>query len=67
MVYGFTDCGRCGARVNDDKDERCHNCGAEVDQPRPEARRGPARPGTLVSRLPEHVHQRGLREDVPAP
>ena len=30
MVYGFDDCGSCGARVNVDKDQRCRNCGAEV-------------------------------------
>jgi len=29
-VYGFRDCGKCGARVNEDKDERCGNCGALV-------------------------------------
>src|SRR5581483_2495514 len=30
MVYGFRDCTKCGARVNEDKDQRCANCGAEV-------------------------------------
>ena len=30
IVYGFRDCTRCGARVNEDKDRRCANCGAEV-------------------------------------
>lgn len=30
LVYGFRDCTRCGARVNEDKDARCANCGAEV-------------------------------------
>ncbi len=30
IVYGFRDCVKCGARVNEDKDQRCLNCGAEV-------------------------------------
>jgi len=30
MVYGFRDCTKCGARVNEDKDQRCANCGAGV-------------------------------------
>ena len=30
LVYGFRDCAKCGARVNEDKDRRCQNCGAEV-------------------------------------
>lgn len=30
IVYGFRDCTKCGARVNEDKDQRCANCGAEV-------------------------------------
>jgi phage terminase large subunit-like protein len=30
IVYGFRDCVKCGARVNEDKDKRCANCGAEV-------------------------------------
>ena len=30
MVYGFRDCVKCGARVNENKDKRCMNCGAEV-------------------------------------
>ena len=30
MVYGFRDCTKCGARVNEDKDQRCSNCGAEI-------------------------------------
>ena len=34
-VYGFTDCVKCGARVNYDKDKRCSNCGAEVTPPVP--------------------------------
>ena len=34
-VYGFTDCVKCGARVNYDKDQRCANCGAEVAAPVP--------------------------------
>ena len=34
-VYGFTDCVKCGARVNFDKDKRCSNCGAEVTPPAP--------------------------------
>ena len=34
-VYGFTDCVKCGTRVNYDKDTRCANCGAEVTPPVP--------------------------------
>ena len=34
-VYGFTDCTGCGARVNFDKDESCHNCGKPVVPPAP--------------------------------
>jgi len=30
IVYGFRDCTKCGSRVNEDKDSRCPNCGAEV-------------------------------------
>ncbi len=30
LVYGFRDCVKCGARVNEDKDRQCSNCGAEV-------------------------------------
>jgi phage terminase large subunit-like protein len=30
MVYGFRDCTKCGGRVNEDKDQRCATCGAEV-------------------------------------
>ncbi len=30
QAYGFRDCVKCGARVNEDKDKRCSNCGAEV-------------------------------------
>jgi phage terminase large subunit-like protein len=30
IVYGFRDCTGCGARVNEDKDQRCANCGALV-------------------------------------
>ena len=30
IVYGFRDCTGCGARVNEDKDQRCPNCGKEV-------------------------------------
>jgi hypothetical protein len=29
-AYGFRDCTKCGARVNEDKDQRCASCGAEV-------------------------------------
>ena len=65
MVYGFRDCGACGARVNEDKDRQCKNCGADVGPPGPQASRRPARPGTLVRRLPEHLRE--LRENVPAP
>jgi uncharacterized OB-fold protein len=35
MVYGFTDCPKCGSRVNYEKDKRCGNCGAEVSPPVP--------------------------------
>jgi phage terminase large subunit-like protein len=31
IVYGFRDCTKCGSRVNEDKDQRCGNCGAEVN------------------------------------
>ena len=30
QAYGFRDCVKCGARINEDKDKRCANCGAEV-------------------------------------
>ena len=30
QAYGFRDCVKCGGRVNEDKDKRCANCGAEV-------------------------------------
>ena len=30
MVYGFRDCTKCGGRVNEDKDQRCPNCGCEI-------------------------------------
>jgi phage terminase large subunit-like protein len=30
IVYGFRDCTKCGSRVNESKDTRCANCGAEV-------------------------------------
>ena len=30
LVYGFRDCTKCGARVNEDKDQRCLNCGAAI-------------------------------------
>jgi phage terminase large subunit-like protein len=30
QVYGFRDCIKCGARVNEQKDQRCSDCGAEV-------------------------------------
>ena len=33
----------------------------------PQARRGQARAGPVVRRVPEDVHERGVREDVPAP
>jgi hypothetical protein len=43
-VYGFDDCPGCGARVNFDKDQRCHNCGREVTAPTPKHAGGmPAR------------------------
>ena len=35
IVYGFRDCVKCGARVNEDKDDRCANCGAEVTKAAP--------------------------------
>lgn len=46
MVYGFDDCGSCGARVNVDKDERCRNCGAPV------AKFAPKHPGGSKAREP---------------
>ena len=30
IVYGFRDCTGCGGRVNEDKDQRCPNCGKEI-------------------------------------
>ena len=35
QAYGFRDCVQCGARVNEDKDTRCANCGAEVEPVKP--------------------------------
>jgi phage terminase large subunit-like protein len=35
QVYGFRDCVKCGSRVNEDKDTRCSNCGAEVTKQAP--------------------------------
>jgi hypothetical protein len=35
QVYGFRDCVGCGSRVNEDKDTRCSNCGAEVTKQAP--------------------------------
>jgi predicted phage terminase large subunit-like protein len=35
QVYGFRDCVKCGSRVNEDKDTRCSNCGAEVSRQAP--------------------------------
>ena len=35
LAYGFRDCGACGAKVNEDKDRQCKNCGADVDRPAP--------------------------------
>ena len=46
MVYGFDDCGSCGARVNTDKDQRCKNCGTEV------AKTPPKHPGGRPAREP---------------
>jgi phage terminase large subunit-like protein len=46
LVYGFRDCVKCGARVNEDKDRRCANCGAEV-APAP-----PKHPGGRPAREP---------------
>ena len=44
IVYGFRDCVKCGARVNEDKDRRCANCGAEVTPAAPKHAGGrPAR------------------------
>ena len=46
MVYGFDDCGSCGARVNTDKDQRCKNCGTEV------VKTPPKHPGGRPAREP---------------
>jgi rubredoxin len=35
QAYGFRDCVKCGARVNEDKDKRCSNCGAEIEPVKP--------------------------------
>jgi hypothetical protein len=35
QAYGFRDCVKCGSRVNEDKDDCCHNCGAKVDKAAP--------------------------------
>jgi len=54
IVYGFRDCTKCGARVNEDKDQRCQNCGAEVN-PLPAKHAGgrPAREPWSVAYLRE--------------
>ena len=30
-VYGFRDCTGCGAKVNENKDERCRECGKKIE------------------------------------
>ena len=35
LVYGFTDCGGCGSRVNVNKDDFCKVCGRKVEPPLP--------------------------------
>jgi hypothetical protein len=45
-VYGFRDCSSCGARVNEDKDEVCGNCG------RPVTRMAPKHAGGRPSQVP---------------
>jgi hypothetical protein len=49
IVYGFRDCTKCGARVNEDKDQRCNNCGAEITQ------LPPKHAGGMPAREPWHV------------
>jgi hypothetical protein len=52
IVYGFRDCTKCGARVNEDKDQRCGNCGAEITQLPPKHAGGmPAREPWSVAYL----------------
>jgi phage terminase large subunit-like protein len=52
IVYGFRDCTGCGARVNEDKDQRCNNCGAEITQLPPKHAGGmPAREPWSVAYL----------------
>ena len=31
IVYGFRDCTGCGARINEDKDRACHECGRPIE------------------------------------
>ena len=31
LVYGFRDCTGCGARINEDKDRACHECGRPIE------------------------------------
>ena len=71
IVYGFRDCSKCGSRVNEDKDERCPNCGAEVTKPAPKHAGG--RPSQVpwsaaylktCSKMREDVHP--PRENLPA-
>jgi predicted phage terminase large subunit-like protein len=49
LAYGFTDCTACGSRVNEDKDRRCPNCGAEV------VKMAPKHPGGRPAREPWHL------------
>ena len=35
LVYGFRDCAGCGAKVNEDKDRVCSNCGKPVESSKP--------------------------------
>ena len=54
QVYGFNDCPVCGARVNFDKDTKCHNCGADVKPPAPKHAGGrPAKEPWSVAYLRE--------------
>ena len=48
QVYGFRDCHACGARVNEDRDERCSNCGARIIKTPPKAAGGRPVAGALV-------------------
>jgi phage terminase large subunit-like protein len=53
MVYGFMDCPECGTRCNE-KDDRCHHCGAKIERPAPKHAGGrPAKEPWSVAYLRE--------------